>query len=431
MIARTWGGKVPLGQANGFHRHLLETGVADYRRQPGCLQTWMWRRDADGWAHFQLVSLWCDLAAVHGYAGTAADLAVLYPGDERFGLVPDATATHYEVLDLDRTAQREPAERCALDGRPVDRRRRAARRGPVRGPHRAGLGGLPGVERRAGAERPGRDVAGRADGLGDVYVKTGVLRGHEVYIVKVSPWFAVNLERGQPQGGIVGVFDSRTGHTLAILNEEHYLSDIRTAAAGALAARMLAPARVETAVVLGAGVQAYWQPRALYRERPFGRLLVWARTTAKAAALGTKLAAVLPEVEVRVCADLESAVRAADVLITATAAREPLVRGEWLHAGQHLTAVGADDAGKCELDVSALKRARVFVDSLRTTAAHGDVHRALRGGDYMIEEVAGEIGEVLAGRRTGRESADDITIAKFVGIGAQDVVAAECALERL
>jgi ornithine cyclodeaminase/alanine dehydrogenase-like protein (mu-crystallin family) len=274
-------------------------------------------------------------------------------------------------------------------------------------------------------------LPGERDDLGDVYVKTGVLRGHDVYIVKVAPWFAVNLERGEPQGGVIGVFDSRTGHTLAILNEEHYLSDIRTAAAGALAARMLAPARVGTAVVLGAGVQAYWQPQALYRERPFERLLIWARTRAKAAGLQPRLAAVLPGVDVRVSADLESAVRAADVLMTATAAREPLVPGKWLHAGQHITAVGADDAGKCELDVTALKRARVFVDSVQTAAAHGDVHRALLSGHYALDDLAGEIGEVLSGRRPGRESPDEITIAKFVGIGAQDVAAAECALERL
>ena len=87
--------------------------------------------------------------------------------------------------------------------------------------------------------------------LGDVYVKTGSLRGHDVYIVKVSPWFSSNVERGLPQGGFVGVFDSHTGRTLALLNEEHYLSDIRTAAAGALAARMLAPSNVKTAAVQG------------------------------------------------------------------------------------------------------------------------------------------------------------------------------------
>lgn len=99
--------------------------------------------------------------------------------------------------------------------------------------------------------------------LGDVYVKTGVLSGHRKYIVKVSPWFAANVANGQPQGGFLAVFDSATGHTLALLNDEHYLSDIRTAAAGAVAARLLAPPRITTAAVLGSGVQAYWQPLAL------------------------------------------------------------------------------------------------------------------------------------------------------------------------
>lgn len=267
--------------------------------------------------------------------------------------------------------------------------------------------------------------------LGDVYVKTGTLRGHKVYIVKVSPWFAVNRERGQAQGGFLGVFDSETGHTLAILNDEHYLSDIRTAAAGALAARALAPAPIKTAAVLGAGVQAYWQPRALYHERPFETLLIWARSPDQAARLATRLKSALPGVAMHVSDDLEHTVRSAEVLITATSAREPLVRGEWLREGQHITAVGADDATKCELDAAALRRARVFVDALETTAANGDVHRAIQTGAYALEDVSGELGEVLAGKRPGRVSSADITIAKFVGIGVQDLVAAEVALERL
>lgn len=107
------------------------------------------------------------------------------------------------------------------------------------------------------------------------------------------------------------------------------------------------------------------------------------------------------------------------------------MRGEWLHEGQHLTAVGADDASKCELDAVALRRARVFVDARETAAANGDVHRAVREVGYALDEVAGELGEVLAGAKPGRTSPREITIAKLVGLGAQDLVAAEVALERL
>ncbi len=272
---------------------------------------------------------------------------------------------------------------------------------------------------------------GASAASGDVYVKTGTLRGHKVYVVKVSPWFSANVELGHRQGGLMGVFDSQTGHTLAILDDQHYLSDVRTAAAGSLAARALAPQSVKVAAVLGAGVQAYWQPQALCRERPFETLLIWARNLEKARALKQRLAVALPKVEIQVEADVETAVRRADVVITATLSREPIVRGEWLREGQHITAVGADDPTKCELDVAALKRARVFVDSLESTATNGDIGRAIATGQYALSKVSGEIGAVLAGIKAGRISDHDITIAKFVGIGVQDLVAAEVSLSRL
>jgi ornithine cyclodeaminase/alanine dehydrogenase-like protein (mu-crystallin family) len=288
-------------------------------------------------------------------------------------------------------------------------------------------------ESSAGKAQNGLIVMFSADRseLGDIAVKTGVLLGHDVFVVKVAPWFAANRDSGQHQGGFVAVFDSRTGHTLAILDDQHYLSDLRTAAAGALAARALAPAKVTTATVLGSGTQAYWQPQALYFERPFQRLLIWTRNPAKAERLRSQLREVLPAVELEITSDLEGAVRTADVLMTTTAAREPLVRGEWLHPAQHITAVGADDTTKCELDALTLSRARVFVDSMEANIANGDLHRALQGGLYRLEQVAGEIGDVLATRKIGRSSPSDITIAKFVGIGTQDLAAAKLSLRVL
>lgn len=266
---------------------------------------------------------------------------------------------------------------------------------------------------------------------GDVYVKTATVQDESIFVVKVSPWFKVNLETRVAQGGFLAVFNARTGHTLAILDEQHYLSDIRTAAAGALAARTLAPLAISTVGVLGAGVQAYWQTRALYHERRFENLLLWARNPSAAERLSARLSSDISGVSITVCDDIEEVVRRCDVLITATQAREPLVHGEWLHPGQHITAVGADDPTKCELDSVALNRARVFADSVDTVCANGDLHRWIASGAYARERIAGEIGEVLAGTKPGREKSTDITIAKFVGIGAQDLVAARVTLERL
>lgn len=266
---------------------------------------------------------------------------------------------------------------------------------------------------------------------GDVLVKTGTLQGSPVYIVKVSPWFAINVEENRPQGGFVAVFDATNGQTLALLDDQHYLSDIRTAAAGALAARVLAPLEIRTATVIGAGVQAYWQALALYHERRFARLSIWARNAAKAALLADRLAPLLPLVDIQVETSLQRAVQFGDVVVTATQSRKPLVRGEWLRAGQHITAVGADDVTKCELDAAALQRSRVFVDTIETALANGEVHRAVNSGEYFRSALAGEIGDVLAKRCVGRQSSDDITIATFAGIGAQDVVAANVAIRNL
>jgi ornithine cyclodeaminase/alanine dehydrogenase-like protein (mu-crystallin family) len=165
--------------------------------------------------------------------------------------------------------------------------------------------------------------------------------------------------------------------------------------------------------------------------RPFTQLTIWARDIGKAEILRTRLGRELPSVHLAVTADRESAVRQADAVITATAAREPLVRGEWLRAGQHVTAVGADDPTKCELDGAALRKARVFVDSVPTAEHNGDVRHAIQNDGYSTNLLAGEIGDVVSGRLQGRASAADITIAKFVGLGAQDLAAAEVALLKL
>jgi ornithine cyclodeaminase len=266
---------------------------------------------------------------------------------------------------------------------------------------------------------------------GDVYVKTATLDESPVFIVKASPWFAANAARGLPQGGFVAVLDSATGHTVAYLHDDHLLSDLRTAAAGSVVAQALAPARVETALVVGSGVQAFLQPQALHRVRPFSTLLIWARDSARAVVLAGRLAEELPGVAVQVVSDLEAAVRRSEVVVTTTAAREPLVHGRWLRPGQHITAIGADDETKSELDAEALRRARVFVDARATAVATGEVHRAIGQGLYAEADIAGEIGEVLTGSVLGRTSDGDITVATLAGLGAQDLLAAQVVLQLL
>ena len=98
MIVRSWSGKVPGAHAAGFLDHLRATGVAEYQAEPGCRDVRIWRRDEDGWARFTLVSLWTDMTAIRAWAGDDCAVAVLYPGDEAFGLVPDLRVEHFELV---------------------------------------------------------------------------------------------------------------------------------------------------------------------------------------------------------------------------------------------------------------------------------------------------------------------------------------------
>jgi len=263
---------------------------------------------------------------------------------------------------------------------------------------------------------------------GDVYVKSAYDWDSDYFVVKVSPWFRINAEKNAPQGGLFIVVDSRTGHTRAIFNEEHYLSDIRTAAAGALAARYLAPQNVHTACVVGTGTQALLQAQALFSERKFKRLYVWGRDCLKVRRIAKRIGEALPGVAVLAAASLESAVKDAEVIVTTTSSKEPLICGAWLCDGQHVTAIGADDPSKCELDRECLERAQLItVDSLLDGAANGELYRHQWPLD---SNKVVEIGHVLVGRKRGRSTPKEITIAKFVGLGVQDLAAANEVLMR-
>ncbi|CAM5672575.1 ornithine cyclodeaminase 1 [Streptomyces tanashiensis] len=263
---------------------------------------------------------------------------------------------------------------------------------------------------------------------GDVHVKSAWLPGRSVFTVKVATWFAERARRGgTPGAGAVAVFDARTGDLQAVLEDEHHLSDIRTAAAGALAARTLA--RPDSAVVgvLGTGVQAYLQILAAADELPIREARVWGRRDERVRRLAAALVTRRPDLRVTPVGTARQACEGADVLVTATASTEPLVDAEWLAPGLHITAVGADDPTKAELSPSCLYRAdRIVVDSRALTAVHGDLARA----QAAFPEPA-ELGEVLAGSAPGRERADEITVCKLIGLGVQDLAAAQVTLDLL
>ncbi|MET7989078.1 ornithine cyclodeaminase family protein [Streptomyces sp. NPDC005281] len=264
---------------------------------------------------------------------------------------------------------------------------------------------------------------------GDVHVKSAWLPGRSVFTVKVASWFLERARRGGTAGsGVIAVFDASTGDLRALLEDEHHLSDVRTAAAGALAARTMARRDSHVLGVIGSGTQAYLQTLAVADELPLRDVRLWGRRASQVEAFARALHARRPDIRVVAVDDPRAACEGVDVLVTATSSTEPLVHAGWLAPGTHVNAVGADDPTKAELSPESLRRAdRIVVDSRELTAVHGDLSR-LPERDRRHHA---ELGEVLAGTAPGREDDEEITVCKLIGLGVQDLAAAEVTLDLL
>lgn len=266
---------------------------------------------------------------------------------------------------------------------------------------------------------------------GEVDVKTAYIPGFDGFAIKVSPGFFDNPKLGLPSlNGLMILFSATTGLVQALFLDNGYLTDIRTAAAGAVAARHLAPSRVQTAGVIGTGVQARLQMQAAHLVRPFERLLVWGRDGAKAQACAEDLAELMG-IEVLPVSDPAHLVAQSQLVVTTTPARTPVLRAEWLHPGLHITAMGSDQHGKNEIDPKALAAADLYVaDRVSQTEIMGELRSAHEAGLWQ-GGIPAELGQVITGDAPGRRSDDDITIADLTGTGAQDTAIASHVFQML
>ena len=220
-------------------------------------------------------------------------------------------------------------------------------------------------------------------------------------------------------------FSAETGQLAAVLFDNGYLTELRTGAAGALAADLLARERVRK---VGHGGRrrpgalpargARGRPRAGGSSPPGAATRRRPRRTRRRCARGSASRSRSPRA-------LQEAVEGADVVVTTTPAREPLVRAEWLAPGAHVTAVGSDMPEKQELDAAVLARAdKVVADRLEACLENGEIGRAVAAGAIAAEDVHAELGQIAAGERPGRESDDEITVADLTGVGVQDAAMA-------
>lgn len=266
---------------------------------------------------------------------------------------------------------------------------------------------------------------------GEVDVKTAFVPGIDSFAIKISPGFFDNPKIGLPStSGLMVLFAARTGMLEALLLDNGYLTDVRTAAAGAVAARHLARADASTACILGAGAQGKLQLQALCLVRPIKSATIWARDPDRAMIAAAEMTRELG-IEVTAATDIAAAVSAADVVVTTTPASKPILQGEWLRPGQHITAMGSDQDHKNELDPGCFVRAELYVpDRLTQTRTLGELRSAIVAGVVEANADFAELGMIVAGNAKGRPSEDAITIADLTGTGIQDTAIATFASAR-
>ncbi|MEQ8356048.1 MAG: cyclodeaminase [Kiloniellaceae bacterium] len=270
-----------------------------------------------------------------------------------------------------------------------------------------------------------------AEANGEIDVKTAYVPGLDSLAMKISPGFFDNPKVGLPSlNGLMVVFNASTGLVEAILLDNGYLTDLRTAAAGGVAADWLARKDAKRAGIVGAGVQARLQLQALNLVRPLESAAVWARDGGKAAACALEMTEALG-IPVSVADEISELIDASDVVVTTTPSHTPLITTEHLRPGLTVIAMGSDAAYKNEVASEALAAADAYIcDRLSQVRLLGELHHAIDAGKVDALAVFPELGEVIAGQKPGRTDDRRCILCDLTGTGVQDTAIASLAVAR-
>lgn len=261
---------------------------------------------------------------------------------------------------------------------------------------------------------------------GDVHIKYGFVSGDEYYVLKMASGFYNNPELGLPTSdGLLLVFSQKTGELELILLDKCWLTDMRTAAAGAVAARHLAAKNIHHIGIVGTGVQARLQLEILREVVDCKRCFIWGRDSTKVQRMIEDLLAKESVqawgLEIEAIKALDDLVSQCNLIVTTTSAKSPLIRADQVQKGTHITAMGADDHGKQELEAELLAKADLVVaDSVSQCVDHGECFYAVQ--ERQIEESSIlELGYVIKNPAIGRTSEDQITVVDLTGVAIQDI----------
>ena len=261
------------------------------------------------------------------------------------------------------------------------------------------------------------------DPKGECHIKYGHLDGSDTFVIKIACGFYENPKIGlSANNGMMLVFDAKTGAPVCILDDKGWLTNARTAAAGALAARAGAPPGVASVGIIGSGEQAELQAKWTCRLLGIESVVVYGRTARHVEDYAERMAR--DGFTVTIAPDIASLMKRCNLVITTTPSNAALILADDVRPGTHIVAMGADNPGKQELEAALFPRAAVImVDDHGQCVHHGDFGHAVRGG-LIPEDADIALGAVLAGDKPGRLSDDDITIVDLTGIAAEDMAVA-------
>ncbi len=262
------------------------------------------------------------------------------------------------------------------------------------------------------------------DPPGETHIKYGYIRGGDHYVIKIASGFYGNPELGLPSGsGMMLLFSQKTGFPEAVLLDEGHLTDVRTAAAGAVAAKHLAPSDVQRIGILGGGVQARLQLELLLPLISCRKVLVWMRDPGGVDSYLEYFAD--SGLEIESAASPGEVADGCTLIVTTTPSKTPLLSAERIRKGTHITAIGSDTVDKIELEPEILANADlVVVDSLSQSETRGEVFRAVEAGALRRDSVV-ELGAVISGRVPGRTDNQQITVCDLTGVAVQDLMIAQ------
>ena len=261
---------------------------------------------------------------------------------------------------------------------------------------------------------------------GESDVKAAYIEGLDSFAIKVASGFFNNPSLGLPSSnGLMILLDSKTGVLKSVLLDKGYLTDVRTAIAGAIASKYLSNPNIETAGIMGAGIQAKLQLKALMLVRNPKKIKIWGRDSLRVNKFIEEFDNIL---NIESCLSAEELVTNSDLIITTTPSSNPLIRNEWLKKGMHITAMGSDAEHKNELDPKILTSCNVYVpDSQAQTSILGELHHALKDKLISPDIVFNDLGNIILDPNLGRKNKEDITICDLTGTGVQDTAIARYA----